>query len=119
MSPINTVRRATGIFSSSATPAKYSLSSAVTRYDSLPHSTASYSDGPRSPSNNDESIGDERYGWQPNQTTVIFQRMEKNCPDVLKAYAKCVIEKQNSGALVQGACDEQFKAVMNCFRSVR
>lgn len=119
MSPINTVRRATGIFSSSAMQSKYTLSSAVSRNDSSPRSTASFSDGPRSPPNNDESIGDEHYGWQPNQTTVIFQRMEKNCPDVLKAYAKCVIEKQNSGALVQGACDEQFQVVMNCFRSVR
>ncbi len=118
MPPINTVRRATGIFSTSASPTKYSLSSTVARYDGLSHLIASFSDGPRSPASANES-SEEHYGWQPNQTTVIFQRMEKTCPDVMKAYAKCVIEKQNSGALVQGACDEQFQRVMNCFRSVR
>mmetsp|Transcript_25077 Transcript_25077/g.47968 ORF Transcript_25077/g.47968 Transcript_25077/m.47968 type:complete len:131 (-) Transcript_25077:400-792(-) len=64
--------------------------------------------------------GDDHFGvWQPNQTTVIFQRMEETCPDVMKTYARCVIDKQNGGALVQGACDESFQAVMNCFRSVR
>mmetsp|Transcript_4569 Transcript_4569/g.10027 ORF Transcript_4569/g.10027 Transcript_4569/m.10027 type:complete len:127 (+) Transcript_4569:167-547(+) len=64
--------------------------------------------------------GDDHFGvWQPNQTTVILQRMEETCPDVMKTYARCVIDKQNGGALVQGACDESFQAVMNCFRSVR
>ncbi|KAL7529617.1 hypothetical protein ACHAWF_003051 [Thalassiosira exigua] len=63
---------------------------------------------------------DNHFGvWPPNQTTVIFQQMEKECPDALKAYARCVIEKQNGGVLVQGACKEKFQAVMNCFRSVR
>ena len=57
--------------------------------------------------------------WQPNQTTRIFQRMEKTCPDALKAYAQCVIEKQNNGVLVKGACDESFGKVMDCFRTVR
>lgn len=57
--------------------------------------------------------------WQPNQTTIIFQRMEETCPDVMKSYARCVIDKQNNGALIQGACEEQFQAVMKCFRSVR
>ena len=57
--------------------------------------------------------------WPPNQTTVIFQRMQVKCPDVIKAYARCVIDKQNNGALIRGACDEQFRAVIDCFRSVR
>mmetsp|Transcript_37656 Transcript_37656/g.80408 ORF Transcript_37656/g.80408 Transcript_37656/m.80408 type:complete len:112 (+) Transcript_37656:14-349(+) len=64
---------------------------------------------------------DDEFGatWQPNQTTTLFRRMERTCPDVLKAYARCVVHKQNSGALFQGACEEQFRAVMDCFRSVR
>ncbi|KAL3770202.1 hypothetical protein ACHAWU_009142 [Discostella pseudostelligera] len=57
--------------------------------------------------------------WQPNQTTTIFQKMEMTCPDVMKEYAQCVINKQNSGALTQDACAVQFRAVMECFRSVR
>lgn len=57
--------------------------------------------------------------WKPNQTTTIFQRMESECPDVMTAYAQCVIEKQNTGALTQDACATQFHAVMDCFRSVR
>ena len=57
--------------------------------------------------------------YQPNQTTQIFQRMEQHCPEVLKTYAQCVIEKQNNGVLVRGACDESFDRVMDCFRSVR
>jgi hypothetical protein len=57
--------------------------------------------------------------YQPNQTTKIFTRMEQQCPEVLKEYAQCVIEKQNNGVLVKGACDESFKRVMDCFRRVR
>ena len=45
--------------------------------------------------------------------------MEVKCPDVIKEYAQCVINKQNDGALVQGACEEQFMEVMDCFKSVR
>ena len=45
--------------------------------------------------------------------------MESICPDAMKAYAQCVIEKQNEGALTKGACDESFKKVMDCFRNVR
>ena len=74
-------------------------------------------------SNNTCTTGDEdghNFGvWPPNQTTAIFSRMETKCPDVMQAYARCVIDKQNGGALVQGACEEQFRAVMACFRSVR
>ena len=57
--------------------------------------------------------------WKPNQITTIYQAMELKCPDVLKEYAQCVINKQNEGALVQGACEEQFMEVMDCFKSVR
>ena len=45
--------------------------------------------------------------------------MELKCPNVIKEYATCVIKKQNDGVLVQGACDEQFRMVMDCFKSVR
>ena len=69
---------------------------------------------------NEVAPDDHHFGvWPPNQTTVIFQRMQGKCTDVIKEYARCVINKQNSGALIQGACDEQFRAVMDCFRSVR
>mmetsp|Transcript_42906 Transcript_42906/g.73189 ORF Transcript_42906/g.73189 Transcript_42906/m.73189 type:complete len:141 (+) Transcript_42906:237-659(+) len=76
------------------------------------------------PPSNDCTTGDgggeDYFGiWQPNQTTVLFQRMEQSCPDVMQAYAKCVIHKQNSGALVKDACGKEFQAVMDCFRSVR
>ncbi|KAL9185540.1 hypothetical protein ACHAXT_003317 [Thalassiosira profunda] len=71
-------------------------------------------------STSEGSDDDDHYGvWPPNQTTVIFQRMEETCPDVLTAYAQCVTNKQNGGALTQGACEEEFRAVMGCFRSVR
>eukprot|EP00571_Detonula_confervacea_P015407 CAMPEP_0172305762 /NCGR_PEP_ID=MMETSP1058-20130122/6999_1 /TAXON_ID=83371 /ORGANISM="Detonula confervacea, Strain CCMP 353" /LENGTH=111 /DNA_ID=CAMNT_0013017467 /DNA_START=29 /DNA_END=364 /DNA_ORIENTATION=- len=88
--------------------------------NSLPKAfSAPFSSG----SNNDDVVDDNddnHFGvWQPNQTTVIFQRMEDKCPDIMKAYASCVVDKQNSGALVQGACEEKFRAVMDCFRSVR
>jgi hypothetical protein len=64
--------------------------------------------------------GDPSFGvWQPNQITTIFQRMEATCPDALNAYARCIIEKQNNGALVQGACEESFERVMECFKNVR
>ena len=56
---------------------------------------------------------------QPNQTTLIYQRMEMKCPQVMTEYAKCVINKQNEGALIRGACEEKFIAVMDCFKSVR
>lgn len=72
------------------------------------------------PSRTVSSSSDPTHGiWQPNQTTRIFQQMESICPDAMKAYAQCVIEKQNEGALTKGACDESFKKVMDCFRSVR
>lgn len=45
--------------------------------------------------------------------------MELKCPNVLKEYAQCVINKQNDGALIQGACEDKFKMVMDCFKSVR
>lgn len=57
--------------------------------------------------------------YQPNQTTKIFTRMEQQCPEVLKEYAQCVIEKQNNGVLVKGACEDSFERVMDCFRRVR
>ena len=55
----------------------------------------------------------------PNKITVVYQRMQVQCPDVIKAYARCVIDKQNSGALIQNACEDEFRKVRDCFRSVR
>jgi len=57
--------------------------------------------------------------WKPNQLTTIYQAMELKCPNLLKEYATCVINKQNDGVLVQGACEDKFKMVMDCFKSVR
>lgn len=68
---------------------------------------------------NDDEDRDNFGMWKPNQITTIFREMEISCPDVMRAYAQCVVEKQNSGALIQGACDVQFTAVMDCFRSAR
>ena len=55
----------------------------------------------------------------PNKITVVYQRMQVQCPDIIKAYARCVIDKQNSGALIQNACEDEFRKVRDCFRSVR
>jgi hypothetical protein len=57
--------------------------------------------------------------WPPNKMTVVYQRMQVKCPDIIKAYARCVIDKQNSGALIQNACEDEFRKVRDCFRSVR
>lgn len=68
----------------------------------------------------DAAAGEDHFGiWRPNQSTVAFQRMEQECPDALSSYARCVIDRQNSGALTQGACEDEHRAVMSCFRSVR
>jgi len=63
---------------------------------------------------------DQYFGvWPPNKMTVVYQRMQVECPDIIKAYARCVIDKQNSGALIQNACEDEFRRVRDCFRSVR
>ena len=66
------------------------------------------------------ALDDDHFGvWPPNKMTVVYQRMQVECPDIIKAYARCVIDKQNSGALIQNACDDEFRRVRDCFRSVR
>mmetsp|Transcript_33021 Transcript_33021/g.67462 ORF Transcript_33021/g.67462 Transcript_33021/m.67462 type:complete len:178 (+) Transcript_33021:67-600(+) len=57
--------------------------------------------------------------WQPNQTTSTFTKMKSTCPDLMKAYAQCVIQKQNEGVLEQGACQVEYEQLMECFRMVR
>lgn len=66
------------------------------------------------------ALDDDHFGiWPPNKMTIVYQRMQVECPDVIKAYARCVIDKQNSGALIQNACEDEFRRVRDCFRSVR
>ena len=67
------------------------------------------------------ALDDDHYFgvWPPNKMTVVYQRMQVECPDIIKAYARCVIDKQNSGALIQNACEDEFRRVRDCFRSVR
>lgn len=66
------------------------------------------------------ALDDDHFGvWPPNKMTVVYQRMQVECPDIIKAYARCVIDKQNSGALIQNACEDEFRRVRDCFRSVR
>lgn len=97
------------------TPTKSSAKS-LTRQTALSGMVSSTQQHEFSSSNNsDPFLG----VWQPNQITMIFQRMEATCPDALNAYARCIIEKQNNGALVEGACEESFKRVMECFKIVR
>ena len=57
--------------------------------------------------------------WQPNQTTSTFTKMQSTCPDLMKAYAQCVIQKQTEGVLEQGACEVEYEKLMDCFRMVR
>ncbi|KAL3799789.1 hypothetical protein HJC23_010439 [Cyclotella cryptica] len=98
------------------TPAKSSATS-ITRLNPSSGIVSPTQQQTYSTSNDD---GEPSFGaWQPNQLTMIFQRMEATCPDDLKAYARCVVEKQNKGALVQGACEESFQRVMDCYRTVR
>ncbi|KAK1733011.1 hypothetical protein QTG54_016342 [Skeletonema marinoi] len=57
--------------------------------------------------------------WQPNQTTSTFTKMKSTCPELMKVYAQCVIQKQNEGVLEQGACQVEYEQLMECFRMVR
>ena len=70
--------------------------------------------------------------WQPNQTTTTFTKMlnnnvsagnnsnsNKNCKEIIKAYAQCVITKQNEGILTKGVCEKEYNALMECFRAAR
>ena len=57
--------------------------------------------------------------WQPNQTTATFTKMQSSCPEVMKSYATCVIEKQNKGVLELGCCEEEYTKLMDCFRASR
>jgi hypothetical protein len=57
--------------------------------------------------------------WQPNQTTTTFTKMQSICPEIIQAYATCVISKQNKGILVQGVCEQEYIKLMDCFKKVR
>ncbi len=68
---------------------------------------------------NNSNDNDTKTAWQPNQTTSTFTKMQTTCPDLMKAYAQCVISKQNEGVLEQGVCQEEYERLMDCFRMAR
>mmetsp|Transcript_18346 Transcript_18346/g.28796 ORF Transcript_18346/g.28796 Transcript_18346/m.28796 type:complete len:179 (-) Transcript_18346:423-959(-) len=69
--------------------------------------------------NNNGNDDDTKTAWQPNQTTSTFTKMQSTCPDLMKAYAQCVISKQNEGVMEQGVCQKEYERLMDCFRMVR
>ncbi|KAK1743517.1 hypothetical protein QTG54_006138 [Skeletonema marinoi] len=82
--------------------------------------TRNFSTTPSNKTNNsDTTTTTTTTTWQPNQTTSTFTKMKSTCPDLMKAYAQCVIQKQNEGVLEQGACQVEYEQLMECFRMVR
>eukprot|EP00986_Skeletonema_menzelii_P008020 scaffold3248_cov150-Skeletonema_menzelii.AAC.9 len=67
----------------------------------------------------DYSNSNKNDAWEPNLTTSMYTKMQSTCPDVIKAYAQCVISKQNEGVLEQGVCETEYERLMDCFRMVR
>jgi len=65
----------------------------------------------------------------PNRFTQYYQLMKQTCPDRIRNYARCVARANNSeddegggsggSGLAKGACEEEFRQVKECFRSVR
>jgi len=68
---------------------------------------------------NNNNDNDTTTAWQPNQTTSTFTKMKSTCPELMKAYAQCVISKQNEGVMEQGVCQKEYERLMDCFRMVR
>jgi hypothetical protein len=58
---------------------------------------------------------------RPNQFTSIYNQMQIQCPLELRDYANCVINIHNhpDEILEKGSCEDEFRAVKECFRSVR
>jgi hypothetical protein len=70
-------------------------------------------------SSNSGFLSQRHHQQQPNRMTTIFSRMKETCPDSIKLYAQCVIQHQKDGTLDHKSCEEEFRSVKDCFRSVR
>ena len=108
----NEVRSSTTSSSSSTAASKAAYFSSVTASTNIAISTTRHF----STNNNDKNT---TTAWHPNQTTSTFTKMQSTCPDLMKAYAQCVISKQNEGVLEQGVCQQEYERLMDCFRMVR
>eukprot|EP00970_Alexandrium_tamarense_P014833 scaffold4425_cov194-Alexandrium_tamarense.AAC.4 len=130
MITLNTARKAAASIIGSSTPkstasvtealssqtspsTSLSTTSLLTQHQHQQSASFSVTSATQQPSTNNHDDEPNLGVWQPNQTTTIIRRMEQTCPDVMKEYAQCVIEKQNEGALVKGACEESFGRVMD------
>jgi hypothetical protein len=72
-------------------------------------------------SNDNEAATLQGQPQRPNQFTSIYNQMQIQCPLELKDYANCVINIHNhpDEILEKGSCEDEFRAVKECFRSVR
>ena len=73
------------------------------------------------------------HGQQPNRLSVYVGRMKETCPDVMQAYARCVLrhseddnqdntnknDTKDNPALHHRACQDEFRLVQQCFQTVR
>jgi len=55
----------------------------------------------------------------PNQMTRLFGQMKKTCPQMMHAYAQCVILHQCDGTLEQKSCQAEFEQVKQCLKTIR
>lgn len=54
---------------------------------------------------------------RPNRFTVVYNKMQKQCPDAIEVYAKCI--QIHSDELKKGICQQEFDDVKECFRQAR
>ena len=72
------------------------------------------------------------HGQQPNRLSVYVGRMKETCPEVMQAYARCVLrhsednqdnhntnKNEDNPALHHHACQDEFRLVQQCFQTVR
>ena len=112
--PMATARE--GAVSYSLSPSPFSTVASTIKRDYSTTKTTSTSSN--NTSNNDAPSAASS-AWQPNQLTSTYTKMQSICPDSIKAYAQCVISKQNEGVLEQGGCELEYGKLMDCFRVVR
>jgi hypothetical protein len=72
--------------------------------------------------NEDDSLESPR-NQRPNRFTTVYNQMQQQCPDQIRAYATCVMDIHNGNhdteMLEKGSCQAEFSAVKECFRSIR
>jgi len=57
---------------------------------------------------------------QPNRFTEYVNDMKRTCPDVMRAYAACVLKAQRQDDVqLHRVCEDEFNDVKDCFRRVR